>query len=167
VRAANAAAALGNIGTELGRQQAATAAAEAGKAQVNVNVNSGTSSETPRSVPAGRSDLDVGSDRYNAGDFMGAYAKWRDASDQGDTRAMRSIGWLYEKGQGVQQNYAEAMRWFRKAADGGDVDAMYRLGNCYADGHGVQQDLAEAKRWWSKAAEGGSTKAKERLKELQ
>ena len=39
------------------------------------------------------------------------------ASDQGDARARYNIGVLYERGWGVQQDYAEAMSWYRTAAD--------------------------------------------------
>jgi len=37
------------------------------------------------------------------------------------------IGTLYEQGQGVAQDYAEAIRWYRKAADQGASDAKDRL----------------------------------------
>lgn len=29
--------------------------------------------------------------------------------------AQDSLGYMYDKGQGVQQNYAEAIKWYRKA----------------------------------------------------
>ncbi|MCA6070569.1 MAG: SEL1-like repeat protein [Endomicrobium sp.] len=34
---------------------------------------------------------------------------------------------MYEKGDGVQQNYKEAVNWFQKAADQGHVDAKTAL----------------------------------------
>jgi hypothetical protein len=34
---------------------------------------------------------------------------------------------MYHDGEGVLQDYAEAMKWFRKAADQGDAEAQYAL----------------------------------------
>ena len=45
-------------------------------------------------------------------------------------------------GQGVPQDYAEAVTWYRKAAEQGDADAQYNLGVMYAKGQGVPQDYA-------------------------
>ena len=43
---------------------------------------------------------------------------------------IRKIAWraLYLTGDGVQQDFAEAARWYRKAADQGDIDAQNELG---------------------------------------
>ena len=35
--------------------------------------------------------------------------------------AQYSIGWLYERGRGIAQDYVEAMWWYRKAADPGNT----------------------------------------------
>ena len=40
------------------------------------------------------------------------------------------VGTYYEKGMGVEQDYAEAAKWFRKAADQGNEYAQYELGEC-------------------------------------
>jgi len=34
---------------------------------------------------------------------------------------------MYENGLGVEQDYAEAIKWYRKAADMGDIDAKEKL----------------------------------------
>ena len=60
---------------------------------------------------------------------------------------------MYDKGQGVTQDYAEAARWFRNAADQGIARAQYNLGARYTIGQGVAQDYAEAARWLRKAAD--------------
>ena len=51
---------------------------------------------------------------------------------------------MYMNSQGVQQDYAEAVKWFRRAADQGNVQAQFSLGFMYEDGQGVQQNNAEA-----------------------
>ena len=39
--------------------------------------------------------------------------------------------WAYvRKGQGVPQDYAEAVKWYRLAAEQGNADAQYNLGRC-------------------------------------
>jgi hypothetical protein len=40
----------------------------------------------------------------------------RTAAEQGKAAAQSNLGLMYAKGQGVPQDYAEAVRWFRKAA---------------------------------------------------
>ena len=47
----------------------------------------------------------------------------------------------YEKGQGVPQDYGEAVKWFQKAADQGYANAQYNLGVIYDQGLGVPPDL--------------------------
>ncbi|MBO7224189.1 MAG: sel1 repeat family protein, partial [Kiritimatiellae bacterium] len=70
----------------------------------------------------------------------------------------------YYNGLGVQQDYAEAVKWFRKAAEQGHAGAQYRLGICYGKGLGVPQDHEEAAKWVRKAAEQGDAGAIELLK---
>ena len=60
---------------------------------------------------------------------------------------------MYASGQGVPQNYAEAMKWFRKAADQGNARAQHGIGVMYANGQGVPQNDAEAMRWYRMAAD--------------
>ena len=59
---------------------------------------------------------------------------------------------MYANGQGVPQDYAEAVKWYRKAAEQGDATAQSNLGVMYEKGQGVPQDYAEAVKWWRKAA---------------
>ena len=76
------------------------------------------------------------------------------------------MGWCYEKGQGVPQDYAEAVKWYRKAAEQGYADAQYNLGSCYYNGKGVPQNYAEAVKWYCKAVGQGHADAIELLEKL-
>ena len=69
--------------------------------------------------------------------------------------AMNDIGVMYEKGQGVTKDYAEALKWFRKAAEQGHANGQNNLGFMYEMGYGVTKDYAEALKWFRKAAEQG------------
>jgi TPR repeat protein len=65
---------------------------------------------------------------------------------QGDADAQNNLGTLYEKGQGVSQDYTKARQWFEKAAAQGSVAAQNNLGVLYASGQGVPQDYATARQ---------------------
>ena len=43
-------------------------------------------------------------------------------------------------GDGVSQDYEEAVPWFRKTAEQGNAKAQYNLGIMYVNGEGVPQD---------------------------
>ena len=80
-------------------------------------------------------------------------------AEQGDADAQCSLGKMYYDGQGVPQDYAEALKWSRKAAEQGNADAQNRLGVMYDNGRGVPQRYAEAVMWFLKAAEQGHANA--------
>ena len=66
---------------------------------------------------------------------------------------------MYDNGEGVPEDDAEAMRWLRKAEEQGNVRAQLYLGLMYDNGEGVPEDDAEAVRWYRKAAEQGNARA--------
>jgi TPR repeat protein len=70
---------------------------------------------------------------------------------------------MYREGQGVPQDYAEAVCWYRKAAEHWHCGALFELGKMFYEGKGVPQDYAEAARWYSKSADQGLTSAQYRL----
>ena len=80
-------------------------------------------------------------------------------AERGDAEAQCNLGAIYYQGQGVSQNYAEAVNWFHKAADQGNAIAQYSLGQCYSEGSGVAKDMGEAIKWWRRAAEQGYAEA--------
>jgi hypothetical protein len=61
----------------------------------------------------------------------------------------------YEHGEGVAQDWAEAVRFYRMAAEQGNAKAQVTLGVCFKRGEGVAQDWAEAVRYYRLAAEQG------------
>ena len=86
-------------------------------------------------------------------------AEIRRFADDGNASAQATLGFMYEIGQGVAQDEAEAVRWYRLAADQGEVVAQINLGLMYADGRGVPEDDAEAVKWLQLAAEQGEVVA--------
>ena len=73
--------------------------------------------------------------------------------------AMNQIGYLYECGFGVEQDYAAAMEWYEKSADLGNSTAIYNIGYLYYYGFGVEQDYAVAMEWFKKSADLGYSDA--------
>jgi TPR repeat protein len=74
-------------------------------------------------------------------------------AESGDAKYQLALGFKYEQGIGVPQNYAEAIKWYRKSADQGYAKAQTRLGLMYDNGQGVSQNYIEAVKWYRKAAE--------------
>ena len=63
-----------------------------------------------------------------------------------------SLGVAYEKGQGVPQDYREAVKWYRLAAAQGNELAQVNLGVMSTKGRGVGQDFVRAHMWFNLAA---------------
>ncbi len=96
---------------------------------------------------------------YNRKDYATVFKIFTDMANQGDAFAQTFIGWMYDNGEGVPENDAEAVKWFRKAADQGHVRAQVFLATRYASGNGVQKDLVESAKWFTRAAELGDVNA--------
>jgi hypothetical protein len=60
-------------------------------------------------------------------------------------------GEVYEYGRDVQQDYAEAMKWYRKAAEHGSAIAEAKIAMMYKYGEGVPQSDTEAEKWIQKS----------------
>jgi hypothetical protein len=87
----------------------------------------------------------------------------RTCAEQGDADAQNNLGLMYDNGEGVPEDDAEAVRWYRLAAEQGDAFAQDNLGSMYENGAGVPEDDAEAVRWYRLAAEQGDAFAQNNL----
>ncbi len=63
------------------------------------------------------------------------------AADRGDAAAQNNLGMMYYDGDGVAQNYGEAVRYFRLAADQGDAGGQFAVGRMYYDGRRCYSEL--------------------------
>ena len=97
------------------------------------------------------------------GDSGAAFHACKAAADAGDAHCQNQLGLLYERGLGVAQDYAEAIRLFRLAAAQGLAAAELNLGVAYQFGRGVPKDPAEAARWYRMAADRGDAAAQNNL----
>ena len=52
-----------------------------------------------------------GLDAYNSGDYATAFKEQAPLAEQGHTIAQNNLGYMYEEGHGVPQNYVKAHIW--------------------------------------------------------
>jgi TPR repeat protein len=80
-------------------------------------------------------------------DYVSASRAFIPLAERGNAAAQSYLGFLFETGRGVPQNYTEAAMWYRRAAEQGDSLAQYSLGLLYDKGFGVPRDIIEASKW--------------------
>lgn len=97
------------------------------------------------------------------GDYATELRIARPLAEAGDQYAQFALGMMYEQGEGVPQNRAEAIKWYQKAADQGHPSAQSDLAYLYEHGEGVPQDLAKAVVFYKAAAERGLAEAQYNL----
>lgn len=74
-----------------------------------------------------------------------------------------TLGKGYYKGQGIKQDYTEAVKWFKLAAEYGSKNDQNTLGACYFAGKGVEQDSIASFKGYQKAVDQGLTEAQQNL----
>ena len=70
----------------------------------------------------------------NRGDYKAAFEIWKPLAKKGNSTAQFNLGLMYDKGDGVRQNFPKAFRWYRLAAKQGNVSAQFNLGLMYYKG---------------------------------
>jgi len=80
-------------------------------------------------------------------------------AQEGDQFAQWNLGNYYLRGDGVEQDFKEAFKWYSLSAKQGHQRAQFDLGVMYDNGEGVPQDYKEAIKWYRLAAEQGNAKA--------
>ena len=82
--------------------------------------------------PTAGADFEQGLAAFDRGDYAQALREWETAypamDDADAARAAFSLGWMYQKGEGVTQNTQKAMDWYRRAAAKGSAEACHMLG---------------------------------------
>jgi len=83
-----------------------------------------------------------------------------------DSVAQYEMALRYADGEGVPQNYRDAMAWFAKAAANDNDNAQWKLGLGYIKGIGVPHDERKAVVWFKRAANHGDIRAQSALSDL-
>ena len=114
-------------------------------------------------TPLAAQDYEKGLEAAQLGDFETALQEWGSLADQGDVDAQKDLGVMYFTGQGVPQDYDEAVKWYTLSAESGNVVAQANLAEIYYKGQGVPQDSDEAARWLRLVAKQGDAPAQRNL----
>jgi TPR repeat protein len=114
-----------------------------------------------RAADLGSPDAQFALGRYfcagtgGARDFFQGVSWYLKAGEQGDLRALMTVGQLCVGGPLEHL----AVECFKKAAAMGDAEAQFLIGQHLAAGKGAAQDLSEAVEWWHRAALQGYAQA--------
>ena len=73
-------------------------------------------------------------------------------ASQGHPGAQSTLGLLYMKGKGVEQDYHKAKEWLEKSVAQDEGSAQIFLGCLYYNGQGVRQNYHKARELFEKAA---------------
>lgn len=122
-------------------------------------------------VNPARADFNDGVVTYLMGDYDKAFTTMQSLAETSDHGfAQYYLGMMYMKGQGVEQDYKNAGKWFRKASEKSIPQAQYKLGELYFKGRGVPKDYEYAYVWFNvgashkhKLSVNSINKAKEKL----
>jgi len=90
-------------------------------------------------------------------------AALRQRAEQGEAFAQASLGIMYRAGEGIPQDYVEAVKWLRLAADQDHAFAQVALGFLYGTGEGVLENNVVAVTWYRLAADQGEAIAQHNL----
>src|SRR6185437_16597117 len=80
-------------------------------------------------------------------------ARLRDGAEHGNAVSQLWLAVAYYTGNGVTQDYKEALRWLSKSAKQGNADAQNMLGMMFEDGDGVLVHYGQAAKWYRAACE--------------
>jgi TPR repeat protein len=111
----------------------------------------GTQQAAASPQPATPGTSQAGWDAFGRGDYKGALEVWQPLAEKGDVAMQLLVGSIYDYGQGVPQDDAEAAKWYERAAKQGSAKGQYQLGALYARSGQVKNPV-EGYKWLSIAA---------------
>ena len=114
--------------------------------------NTALGTDAPRLFEKGMNALigvGIGTDDLDALDYL------KRSADLGYAPAQVVVGYFYDSGTKVPQNYTTAADWYKKATKQDDRVAEWLLGRLYYSGSGVERDLIAAEVWLQKSAAQG------------
>lgn len=67
-------------------------------------------------------------------------------------KAAAYLGRMYLRGEGVEQNFIKALRWFKLGVSNGEAFCQYEMGLMYLSGYGLSKDAVTAADYFKAAA---------------
>lgn len=95
-----------------------------------------------------RDEYQVASTLFDRGKYKEAFDKYRTLAESGSVTGQVFLGWMYQRGLGVEQDPEAARHWYQKAADTDSPVAQFYLGRLY----GIQKKYRDAIEWLEKSA---------------
>ena len=107
-------------------------------------------------MPAAAQSLyEDGTEAYDNGDHADAARIFRRACDGGEALACTFLGYMLERGEGVEQDEAGAGALYAQACGMAEVSGCYNLGVLTEQGRGVAKDERRAAALYEQACDGG------------
>lgn len=82
----------------------------------------------------------------------GRYAKafniYTSACELGDSINCKNLGFLYLRGNGIEQNIKKAIKYFKKACKGGEAESCDMVGMIFESGLDTKQDDKKAREYF-------------------
>lgn len=100
---------------------------------------------------------------YKMGNHEEAFAAWMALAQKGNTQGILNVANMYQAGEGVAKDPAQAFHWYQKGAQQGDPLALYNIARAYDAGLGTPADARQARVYFERAADAGSVDAQRRL----
>lgn len=97
------------------------------------------------------STLEKGKASFTRGDYESAYHSFYKAAHKDNVEAQYYLGFLYNRGVGVPQDFNETVKWFQKSGEGGNIEAQFYLAEMYHKGLGIPTNYKAAMKWYQKA----------------
>ena len=72
-------------------------------------------------------------------------------ANRGDTEAEYELGYRFDNGLDVGQDYREALKWYLKSSGKGHADALLAVAEIHYWGHGVKRDKEKSQWFFLKA----------------
>ncbi|MDB2589867.1 sel1 repeat family protein [Candidatus Thioglobus sp.] len=69
----------------------------------------------------------------------------------GDAEAQYKLADIFQKGQDVARNTANAFYWYQRAAKQGNLPAQFNVWYAYLTGEGIQANEQLAEKWYARA----------------
>ncbi|CAG8705017.1 3955_t:CDS:2 [Dentiscutata erythropus] len=88
---------------------------------------------------------------YKLRKYTKAFDFLKRAVENGNFKALNTLGLCYQRGQGTDTNVVKAFKSFEEAALWGLPPSQYELGNCYEYGIGTEINWDQASYWYQKA----------------
>lgn len=88
-------------------------------------------------------------------DYLKAHKYFLDSSSTcEDEESMNYIGWMYEEGYGVEQNFEKAAEWYQRSMDHNGYYGKINLAFLLMNGFGIEKNVDLAKQYYDEILKG-------------